>query len=500
MDLASLTLGDFTNRGLNLLAHVFGDVDARVVLANRSVHPLTVALESRTVVLHPERAGLYDLALGARLLQHRGLRRKGPDDPRRKDAWLTLKAQRQLAPRTQVDLQQAFPGIGRLKGLFRPGRSLQDLRLVDRTIEWEPLSSFLASRESAQGDPHGRRAPMLRSPGLLHTPDLEINGAEEDFAWLINALEKGEVPLMHLDALEELPYIKVSVRQCVGERHPLIEEWEEQLACAENKELVENLMNCHRRKSEVRQQRLHGGRHTRAGVNLDMSRLVDAVMARRSGVEPRLFRKKGSLIEPVFDPREHLTVITFDMNDLRNLDWHDGRAAVLRFLACLLTTHRRLEVDCVVQCTADRLITLSEGRHVCLHCHTRLKSIDEPFDEAFFARFGELIHRPPVFPGVKACFHPLGIADIVQAFDDALEQQEHSYRTIVWWARHGMPGEFPQFQAPDFLMRAAEHVDREMDGLERRTAGTLDTLFSFLPDSLQQFGEPGRYLQGIQIP
>ena len=128
-----LKLNRFSPRTLNMLATIFGDCsDARVILSDRSVYPLTVALSSRTIVLHPRYSGLYDLALGATLLGQRSLIKKGPSDPKRLDRWLTLKANRYLVSEAHEELLTRFGGIDKLPGHFRPGTSLDGLRLVDR--------------------------------------------------------------------------------------------------------------------------------------------------------------------------------------------------------------------------------------------------------------------------------------------------------------------------------------------------------------------------------
>lgn len=277
---------------------------------------------------------------------------------------------------------------------------------------------------------------------------------------------------------------------------------EEYLADPVNKEMIQGFMDCYRRKSEVRQERLNLGQCKRSGTRLDTNRLVEAVVAQRVGIEPRLFRSKASIVEPVFDPREHLVVLAFDINDLRRHDdWleEDNRAATHRFLACLLTTYQRLEVDCVVLGFADQMLTLADGRHVCLHLSMVLKRLEDAFDEAFWNRLMHLLNHPPRLPGLPTCFHPLALHDTRRTFDAAARETTHSYRTILWQARRGMHRDFPTYRTEDFLQRVAEYIDGEMADLERRHTGTLDTLASFLPPSLKQFGRSGGYLRRVEM-
>lgn len=498
MNLEQLRLQNFSSRGLNVLATIFGDIEARVILSERASRPLTVALESRTIVLDPQVAGLYDLALGARLLAHRRERSRGPVQPDRLDRWLTRQACRRWAADAHSGLHERFPCVGRLQGYFLPNRPLDRLRVVNRTVEWKPLRSPITGLAHEQfWRPHGIGTFVSLEMELL--PELEITGAEEDFSWLVESLEKESITVSTLEGMPELPFLRVPLRLNAGERFALLEEWETALNDAENQEMIRDFERCYQRKSEVRQERTHLGRRTQAGLRLDSNRLVEAVVGSRVGVAPRLFRKKGSLVEPVFDPREHLGVIIFDMNDLRDLDWSGNRSAVLRFLVVLLKMYENLNVDVVVQGTADTLLRLGNGRVVCLHFHTVLKSIEQSFDEAFWARLALLVRRGLLLPGTPTCFHPLTSIDIAQAFDQVASEQDHSYRSMVWWARHHMTEAFPEFREPGFMERIADRIDYEMAELERRLSGTFDTMASFLPESLRQYGQPHGYLQSSEL-
>jgi hypothetical protein len=497
------TLDQFSPRGLNVLASIIGEADVRVLLSQRATHPATVVLESWTVVLDPRYAGLYDLALCSRLLKHRALRKAGPKNPERLDRWLTRRAHRQLIPKTHADLLRAYPGIRRLPGRYRPGADSDDLRVVAKSVEWNPMPALPKDPPTARdGQPIHR---LFGGRGLEFTtiPELDITGSGDDFAWLMGALAGDQFPLQVIPGLDELPYLRIPFRLCVGESCPRMEQWEEQLADPDVKKIIQSLMDCYRRKSEVRQERRTLGRHTRHGVRLDANRLVDAVIARRAGMEPRLFRRTGSTIEPVFDPREHLVVITFDINDLRPGEpewaWGDTRAMAHRFLASMVTTYQRLGVDCVVAAFADQIVTLPDGRNVCLHFFHTLKTVADSFDDAFWNRLGFVLERPLAFPGAPVCYHPLSLRDFIGTFDELARESDHSYRANVWWARRWIPDEFSQLSSTDFLMRVADYIDTEMEDLPRRLLGTFDTLGSYLPSRLKQHGRPGRFLQRIEF-
>lgn len=509
--MSTMKLEQFSPRGLNLLGSIFGGSDVRVLLSSRAKHPAILVLESRTIVLDPKLTGLYDLALCARLLRHRALRRSGFSEKSRTDRWLTSKAHRQLIPVTQNELGREYPGIHRLPGRYRPDSNLEGLRVVARSVEWSPLPK-LPARQPVAGSVEQPIQPMLRQPGgpwtspgfeFAEVPELEITGAGDDFAWLLDAIREGHTPLQTVPELDDLPFLRVPFRIATGESCPMLEPIEELLSRPDNKEIIQGLMDCYRRKSEVRQERSNLGRHTRHGVRLDTNRLIEAVIARRAHSRPRIFRRRGTTIEPIFDPNEHLVVIAFDVNDLqRQADWRedDRREATQRFLACIVTAYQRLEVDCVVIGYADQLLALPDGRHFCLHLSMIVKSIDEDIDGTFWNRVGHLLARPLQFPGDPTCFHPFSLRDITRCFDRVVREQDHSYRAILWWARRGMHRDYPQFRTTDFLMRTADHIDAQMLDAERRFTGTLDTLASFLPTELKNHGRPGQYLSRIEIP
>ena len=485
MDLATRPLDSFSPRTLNLLGSIFADADVRIVLSARASHPATVVLESWTVVLDPARTGLFDLALGARLLGHRPLRKRGPKDPARLDRWLT-RAARRLVGETRTQLIRDFPGITRLGGRYR-GADYDDLHMTARSVVWDPLRPPL-------GTP-------LDGIGLASLPEMEITGADDDFAWLTEALAAGSVPLRTLPGLEDLPYVTVPFRLAMGEGPGATAElFEEMLRSEEVKEIVAGLKGCYRRKSEVRQERRPVGRRTLQGVSLDTNRLVEAVVGRRVGLNPPLFRRRGSTVEPVFDPREHLATVAFDLGDVGlSRDWrdHNARSGVHRFLAAVLTTYQELDVDCAVLGFADRLITLPDGRVVCIHLSATLKRADEPFDAAFFSRLASVLSQPPTLPGEPSCFHPLAMRDVTQMLDGEARQRDHSYRSVLWWARRGASDAYPAFGSTDFLLRTADYIDNEVEELGRRLSGTLDMQACFVPYELRSHGRPGRFLQSL---
>jgi len=492
MNADQLKLSRFTPRTLNMLATIFGDCsDARVILSERSVYPLTVALSSRTIVLHPRYSGLYDLALGATLLRQRSLIKKGPSDPKRLDRWLTLKANRYLVSKAHDELQARFGRIDKLPGYFQPGTSREGLRLVDRYVAFEPLKKSTMPKNSP--------FPMHRTYSFEANaiPELEITGTDDDFNWLVESLENGSLPLETLPHLDELPYVKIPLRIESPERFQLLEEWEKHLSSEESKEAVDALIKCHKDKAVVRERRKHSGRHTYSGVHLNPNRLVEARVRARVGLPTPIFQTPATNLEPVFDADQFLTVLTFDLNDLRDLSWTGNRSAVLRFLAILLTCFDRMGVHLMVRGTADQVVTLNDGRKVCLHFTSILKGVEDSFEEVLLPRLAFLMQKPPQLPGSAGCFHALAAEDIRAAFTKESASGDYSLFTLVWWARHLMESD-SDFRSDSFLQRSADHIDYTMNELEKELDGTLDHAPCFLPNELKQQGQHGEFLQSVR--
>ncbi len=487
-DLLALSLDDFTLRELGLFATAFGGCPGSiaVVRSRRAEHPLTVALESRTVVVNPARCGLYDIVLGARLMKFRPKLRKGPRNVRRHDRWLA----REIGPwvaEVREELAGRYRGIDRLRGRYATGDLDHEIRLVNRDVSWLPSSEHDFTPTSGDG-----------SCSCVAIQGIEISGCHGDFDDLRAAIEKGAIATSTLPHLPELPYVVIPLTLAVTQSARFIIDWERNLSDPENREMVDELVRCHLRKAEVRQERRHQGVRKHLGSRLDDSRLVEAVVGSRVGRVPPLFRTTRSLVEPVYDPAQHLAVLQFDMNDLKRASWTEDREYVLRFLATLLRTMEVLGADTIVQANADRIVTLPDGRHVCLHFKTCLKDWHEPWDDTFKNRLAMVISHGIDFPGIPTCWHPLGIRDIADAFAEVSRQVDHSFRQLVWWARRSMNGDFEELTTASFVERSAEFVDRVVDDMEQTHDGMLDHAASYLPEELRDAGRPGGYLQSVK--
>jgi hypothetical protein len=465
-----LPLERYSSRTLNLLGSLLSGQDARVVLTRRLQPAATTVLESRTVMLDPTRTGLYDLALCARLLRLRPQFREEPDRLRR----VPRKRLRGWAREAQASLHRDYPGILRLPGRFQPGRSVDGLQVTWMSVAWTPLDP----------DQIGPVRPELRD-----IPEVEVAGAEDDYAWLRGTAERGRFPLEYLPGLEELPVATVPLRLCFSEAYgPRVERLEETIAL--NRHLVNGLLTCYRRKSETLQEAVPLGRHTLSGQRLDSTRLVEAVLARRTGLQPRLFRERNASYQPVFDPRQHLVVMALDLNDLRRGTLDDPSFSH-RLLGCMIEVYRALGVDFLLLGFADQVLDLADGRRIYLHVPVTLKGIDDDFDGAFWSRVAHVMEHPPILPGERACYHPLPMRTIGRLMDRVAQEWRHSYRAVIFGMRRGMPRGSPEFHTAEFLSHTANALDEQITGMRQRLRGTLDTLAAFVPWELKNHARSG---------
>jgi len=227
-------LNRYSNRTLELLALLISGIEIRVVLSARAKNPLTIVLESKTIVLNPDYTSLYDVILGAMLMDFRAIRNNGPHRIDQKDRWLTRKARLKVMDSLWDTLEMRFPRIQELPGRFRPGQNLKGLYLTVNSVEWHAMENM-----GEQIDQTGRF--RIRSSSI---EDLHITGCEDDFGWLESKIRNGEIPLQYVPGLEDLPYLHVPIELTPSQRYTSTEEWEQHIQDKENQSLVTDLIRC----------------------------------------------------------------------------------------------------------------------------------------------------------------------------------------------------------------------------------------------------------------
>jgi hypothetical protein len=468
-------LTTFSQRALDLMGQIAYGQEVRVILTDRAEAPVTVAMASRTVLLHPRRADYYDLLLGARLLRRRReaerlQRERGEIPPWMVRRWLRLDARR---------LAAELPGVARLPGLLRAGaagHATGVLRVVWERVPWRPLHS----EELEAVGPGELR--MIEVPGLSF-------GDGGDLAAVWESIRSGRFPLEHLPELREMPVATVPLNLRFSPAYgPDFERLEGDLNA--EPQLQRTLMNCYRRKSEGKDEVTFGAAHDYWGYRLDPGRAVPAVLGSRSGRPVRLFRRRRDEFHSQFNPREHLVVYGVDLNALHPNGYGRPRWSA-RGTAITCRVFERLGVDFALVGFADRLVPLPDGGAVYLHLPVCLKQAREPFAGAFFSRLAHVVSRPPDLPGEPAAFAPLQVRTLDRHMTEVVRRVDHAYTTLMYVAPHGLPDHRPALHAPEFLSRAANKVDELLRSLERRLEDRrTDFGFFYVSPELKLHGKP----------
>lgn len=416
------------------------------------------------ILLDPLRAGAYDAFLCGRLLRYRGALR-----PYRRGDSVPSEVVSQLVSRAKRELQEAYPGLQRLRGAFQ-GRAL-------------PFVSL------------GKEVPTKRlpdSPGLpefLALPGLEFSSSDWDYEGLLRSLENAE--LERVASLPELPVARIPLQLPTPGALPRdwerIEELRSQTAAGAR--LVARCMK------EKTLGPVSEGRPTlrrKSGTVLDTNRLHRAALALRTGHQPAVFKKRNRFVSYVFDPQEHLTLFAFDLGSLTPSE--SGYAPLgRRVLFRLLQAFELLQAPALVVAFNDRLVTLESGRRVYLHSPLVLKEPDQPWDYAFWTRLYRACDLPEHALGAPASFPPLH-QDYMRTRANEIAEREGSASTYFaeYFAPKGLLGAL-DLETPTFLRRVGEDFVRELRGAMADQGGTWWWM-SLLPQELIDAASPGSYV------
>lgn len=466
------SLSQMNGRLLNLIASMLAGREVVVICTERAARHVTGAFEHVNLILHPYRAGLRDLFVTAKVLSHRAvLRRRSAQQAER----ILAKLGPKLVREAYWALKAEYPKLDQLPGRFE----------IDRPETWPHLSWSSVTWDPAAETSCGR------GTSLLHAPSVEIVGGDDDFAQLIAALQDGSFPLEHWLALREMPIARVPIKNSTavtpGAKYERYHNEIERLA---KDGLLEKLKSCYLRKAESAQFQGFRGRERKHGTILNLNRLAQVAVARRSGIEPRLFKDRTRTYQPIFQAEIHLVCVAVDLNGFRN-GTLDDPAFSYRVLGLLVRMYDELGVNLVVLGFLDHVLRLDGGRSIYLHAPCVLKSVQEPVSGAFFNRLVSMIEEPPVIPAAEpACFVPLAMRTILETLRSSDHElgSDRSYHTVCLAAKRGMP---PPLNQESFWSRTAQALDRLLDDYDREFPGVFDTLGCFISDDVKRFGRRG---------
>ncbi|MEQ8784658.1 MAG: hypothetical protein RIC55_00090 [Pirellulaceae bacterium] len=427
-------------------------------------------MKSWTLVLDPDRAGLWDLFLGSRLLLRRAAYREIKNSGR-------VASETELRTWTKMavdELIRRYPKILLLDGLHHP-----DVCTEPPLIEWTeaPFERLNA-------------AQLKDSIHLLHVPKVEFHGSEQDMVLLVEAIETGRFPLETFAELPGLHVATLPVQLSVAHTlNPRMEHIEEFLT--RKQDVQQTLINCYKRKSEGLFEAQANPRRLFSGMHLDTTRLARAAVARRTGKRVKLFRSRAHDYQRLFDPFQHLVVRGTDLNSL-----FSGPAGRPRWSAqgeaIMAAVFQKLGTDYSVFAFRDRLLTCGDGRQVYLHLPTKVKDYTDPFDAAFWNHLAHALDPDDGgFPGERAGLATIQLRTLVKEVERIAKVLEHPYRTIMLSSVHGMPTG-SEFQDSSFLIATAEMLEQQLEMVHEQYAGRrIDTDFVYVCQDVKDHGRPG---------
>jgi hypothetical protein len=454
------------------VASIIAGTDVTVMVSYRIERVSIVAYERWTIILDGSRAGLLDLCVAARLLRWR---RKVKETFERKNK-LSQAATRALIQRATDSLVDQYPGILQLHGCFRNNQRKTWPDLVWRKVRWKPLDEISFGQ-------------ACHTSNWQYSSTIEVTGAD-DLPKFFSAVESGQIEPEYFCELPGIPVVTVSYSiTAPGEPSPQFEHFENEIRS--NRTLIRDLQSCYTRKAESALPERLRGRQTTAGVVLDMQRLVEAEIGRRSGLPPRVFKRRAQESQPLFDPKRHLVVCAFNANSLQDNEW-SGRTFSYHALGIFLEGFKLLGVNLVVVAFSDHLVTLKNGKRVYAQLLTQLKGVNDAMDATFYNRFTHVLQAPPRLAGIPCCFPPFMIRRVQDEFARAHRTQDHDYRTVLLIARGNLPGN--PFNTEAFLRRAADAMDARLRVIQEKFPGIFDPMFSFIPEPLKLAGKPGGFV------
>jgi hypothetical protein len=434
-----VTISGHSNRTLDLLVSDLARCKASVALTGRLSSVGAVVLSQRRILLDPRWTTVYDLFFCAELLRKRKQLRPWEGEEQIPDAVVA-----EVLRDTQRDVERRFPGLRSFPGGLR-GATPDTLVLSWRGVKATKLEANQIGEDG--------RGMIASGHGL--------EGTEEDFETLLEAISRGRIPLQRLDGLPELPFAVCPLD--IGFASLAPDDWEVIERSLEGVEVqARDLARCMSDKAEGEVS--HAQLHERflEGDLADPALLHDAALASMRGVEVPIYRSDRQERDYLFEPSEHLMALCFDLSSLRRGSLLlPGINDDLIYMIARALEH--LEADTLVLAFLDHLVELASGEQIYLHQPLVLKRADQPFDQAFWGRLRSAISLGRDRETDDFCWHPVQFRSLERELRAAAEGQGYRHFEPFLLAPRGT--DQAPYDHPGFLRRGAEDIDRRLDDL-----------------------------------
>ena len=337
---------------LSRLASVVAGRPVRVSVNGRLDASAVIVRQGLSLHFHPLETGPFDVLLLAAITPRLAKRTGAPTE-----AWVAKEANQ-----ARARILERFPGARAWPGKFRhEGHPL--VRQDELPIT--PLS------EDGEG---------LSGAGMQLHGGLNVRGAEEDLARVLEAIRRGKLPTI---TLPELPHPKVaeiplSFAACThdAEVDAWVSDTKDRLG-----DSIDNVVSCRQKKEEGIIEWLNTRRPQSTGRRLDPGRLTLIPLSRKTNDPVNAFRGRRRRIQGRFKPEQHLDVVSIDTSRQPLYSMRVSETIVPLFLE----SSERLGVETAAVAFSDR-----STDDIYLRCSGILKTPEEKLDGRVYARLFHL--------------------------------------------------------------------------------------------------------------
>lgn len=467
-----MKITDYSNRALNVLATTIAEIECRVVVTKQIRTPISIAIGPRTIALDPSLVALDALMVAAAIIATFRKTVRESDD--RLQVIRTSK--KEWTDRAVMKLHEMFP---KSRYLFQNRYKI--------AITWDQIYFSEKVQSNTLNGSTFESVSGVRFIG---------NNAIKSF---LAKLALGTYPLETWDGLDlpvaRLPFELGAEMPKYGELETLEE------AIKDAKSRTAGIMNCFVRKCLGKLQSDVRFSHSKTGSNLDLNRIVRAVIECSAGNHPsNLYKVRQDQRDRIFHPDEHHVLQAIDLGSIQNhrnpYGYHPDLVAIVA------EGFRHLGVGHSILLFADQVIE-QNGQRYYIHMPIRLKAFEEPLQYAMVRLAMLISHRlgRMVSLGRNAPFVSWQPLQLDTAFRELQRVDKHTaadYQTILYVNTRSMQQVDLEYSQPDVLLRTAECIEDKLKEIAKHAteSKTIDLDFVFLDPNVSQSARKGTHVAG----
>lgn len=467
-----MKLTDYSTRALNAIASTIAQVECRVILTQQIRTPVSIAIGPRTIAMDPTLVELDALMVASVLIATFRKTVRESDDRSR----LVRANKKEWTDQAVTKLRELFPKAEKFfQNRYKIAITWDKIHFSDKG-QSNPING--SSLESVSG---------VRFVG---------NNAIKSF---LAQLASGTYPLETWDGLD-LPVARLPID--LGAEMPKYRELETlEEAIKDAKSRTAEIMNCFVRKCIGKLQSNVRFSHSRTGSNLDMNRIVRAVIDSSAGSQStNLYKVRKDQRDRIFHPDEHHVLQAIDLGSLQNHRRFHGYHPEL--VAIVAEGFRHLQVGHSIMLFADQVIE-QNGRAFYIHMPIRLKAFEEPLQSAMVRlamlvsqRLGRMVNLDRNAPFVS--WQPIQLDTAFRELQRVDKHTATDYQTIMYVNTRSMQQVDLEYCQPDVLLRTAECIENKLKEIAKHAteSKTIDLDFIFLDPNVSQKASKGTRVAG----